>query len=240
MKNQQFTILVITGLMIAFFHTVEAQWGVKGNGKVVKEERKIEAFTAISVEDGIDVYLKKGNSTALVVEADENIQDLIETDVSNNRLRIYLSKKGYAKTMDIYLTTGDLEAISSSGGSDVIGEGVFGGNQLKLSSSGGSDMSLEVNVAELIINTSGGSDLTLEGSATDAKISCSGGSDLEAEQLTIQNAKVENSGGSDADLKVIGELVVQASGASDINLYGKPAKLTKMMSGSSDLNIASN
>ncbi|MEM0994624.1 MAG: head GIN domain-containing protein [Bacteroidota bacterium] len=236
MRNQQFFILFFTGLFILFFHTVvEAQWGTRGNGQVEKETRKVSNFSAISVEDGLDVHIRMGSRQEVIVEADENLLDLIETEVSGNKLRAYVSKSiRNAEAMDIYITVTSLESLSSSGGSDVFSKGVLKANELQVRSSGGSDVYLDLDVDYLECQTSGGSDATLKGAVNRVVLTCSGGSDFDGKELNIGKAKVRTSGGSDAYIQVEKELDIEASGASDVYLYGSPKIVNKRVSGASD------
>jgi len=57
--------------------------GVDGNGNVVTEERSVSSFEKVKGSAGIDVYLTEGNENKIVVEADENLLELIETDIIN-------------------------------------------------------------------------------------------------------------------------------------------------------------
>jgi hypothetical protein len=59
--------------------------GERGNGNVIKQERKVSAFNAIEVSGAFDVYLSLGSAQSVIVEADENLMPLIRTAVSGNR-----------------------------------------------------------------------------------------------------------------------------------------------------------
>jgi|GEM_PF-6157692 len=87
-----FVILILSGCYIDFLDKT-----IYGQGPVVTEERDISGFNGIKVSSGIDVYLKQGNSEKVRVVADENLHDVIETEVMNGILHIfsfYLSSYG--------------------------------------------------------------------------------------------------------------------------------------------------
>ncbi|MEM8528908.1 MAG: head GIN domain-containing protein [Bacteroidota bacterium] len=236
MKNQQLFIVFFTGLLIVFFHTVvEAQWGTRGNGDVQKEARNLSIFSEISAEDGLDVHIRMGSKQEVIVEADANLMEHIKTEVKGNRLRTYVDKSIWKSTeMNIYITVTSLEAIYSSGGSDVYSKGVINARELDIKSSGGSDLYLEVEADRVSCTTSGGSDARLKGKVGQIRLTCSGGSDFDGKELDIDEAKVSTSGGSDCYIRVHEELDVQASGASDVYLYGDPKIVNKRVSGASD------
>ena len=64
--------------------------GKKGNGTIVEDSRAIsEAFTVVSASEGLDVYVTQANEFKIIVEADENILNLIGTDIKNGKLTIH-------------------------------------------------------------------------------------------------------------------------------------------------------
>ena len=60
--------------------------GISGNGNVVEEDRSVSGFTGVHVSSGIDVYLSEGNDFEVIVEADENLMEVILTEKQGNIL----------------------------------------------------------------------------------------------------------------------------------------------------------
>lgn len=59
-----------------------------GNGEIVEESRDVkEDFDVVSASEGIDVFVTQGSDFNISVEADENIIDLIGTDIKDGRLK---------------------------------------------------------------------------------------------------------------------------------------------------------
>jgi len=88
------TFFKITALIVLFVSTTACMMnGIRGNGDIETQERNIsDNFKAIKVSQGINVYFTSNNSFKLTVEADENIIDLLRTDVSDGTLKIYFEK----------------------------------------------------------------------------------------------------------------------------------------------------
>ena len=64
--------------------------GKKGNGNVVTDTRVIsDEFTRISASEGLMVYVTQAEDFAIEVEGDDNIIELIRTDIKNGKLRIH-------------------------------------------------------------------------------------------------------------------------------------------------------
>ncbi len=63
--------------------------GIKGDGNVVINKRKISNdFIRINASRGLDVYITKSKYTSLEVEADQNLHELITTEVRDGTLHI--------------------------------------------------------------------------------------------------------------------------------------------------------
>jgi hypothetical protein len=210
---------------------------ITGNGNVKTQVRQVSPFHAIKVSGGIDVELSQGNDLKLVAEADENLLPLIRTEVKDGVLNIYHAENiQNAKTMKIHLTFKELDVISASGGCDVESKQKLVFTTLKMDISGGCDIELNCKAENLVCKQSGGCDVELSGEAQKGTFNVSGGCDVKASELHLKNCTVDASGGSDVSVNVTGELTVKASGASDVNYYGKPVKVIKSAYGASDIN----
>ena len=230
-------LLLISLIVFNFFtyQFLQAQF-IKGDGNVTKSERKISTFKSIEIEDGIDLYISQGNKEHLEVEADQNLHQYIQTEVNGDNLRIYLSKGvRKATTLRIQLTIVDIKGLSATQGSDVYTKGVLKLGNLSVICSGGSDVKLEIETNELKFKVSGGSDGYIKGIAKIFKAKASGGSDIKATDLEAGSCEIEITGGSDAEIHATTELLVRASGGSDVSYKGKPSKIDSNMSGGSSL-----
>ena len=114
-------------------------FGIQGNGEVVSDDRNISSnFSGIKVSQGIQVHISQGNETELTVEADENIIDLLITEIDGDILKIYFEKNVNRATRNVYLTVDKLNSIRTSSGAHVKNDGVFKTKTLSLDSSSGS------------------------------------------------------------------------------------------------------
>ena len=109
---------------------VDLRFGsVDGNGNVVTEDRVVNSsFDQVKGSAGIDVYLIEGTEEKIVVEADENLLEVIETKVNNGKLTIGTvdgKNIGKSKSKKVYVTFKQLEGISSSSGADVIANNII-------------------------------------------------------------------------------------------------------------------
>lgn len=205
-----------------------------------KETRKVGSFTAISAASGLNVFLKKGSSSSVVVEADEKKLGNVRTEVKNGTLKLDIESKSWTwgsgnSEINVYVTYTTLDAIAVSVGVDLESEGVLNADKLDITASGGADMELQIKVKDLNIDISGGADVDLSGTADKVNINASGGSDISAYGLTIQDAIVNASGGADVNITVERSLNANASGAADVFYKGKVKDVKSNKSGGADI-----
>ena len=103
--------------MIALFLavTVSAQkkQKIRGSKVVTETEREIETFTNLEVEDNLEVFLMKGDQPHIKIETDDNLHEVINTEVYSDKLRISTTKNiKSAKIIKITITyTDELSSI---------------------------------------------------------------------------------------------------------------------------------
>ena len=181
----------ITAIVILLISTtscfVDGITGIKGNNHVVTEDRTISSnFDIIKVQQGIQLHLTQDNSTELKVEADENIIDLLVTEVQNNELKIYFEKNVYrAKARNVYLTTDNIKKIKASSGASVKSENTLQLTSLDLDASSGSSIKVHVDANEVTSETSSGANIDVFGKTTTFSASASSGSSIDADKLRI-------------------------------------------------------
>ena len=226
------TVLITTYLIILFTTSscfFEGMTGIKGSNHVVSEERNISSnFEVIKVQQGITVYLTQGNSTQIKVEADDNIIDLLVTEITNDELKIYFKKNvNRAKARNVYLTTSDISKIRTSSGAHVKSENTIQTTTLNLDSSSGSSMKIYVNAKEVISESSSGANIKIMGKTTNFSANSSSGSSIDADELESVDAYTKASSGANINVNVSGKLTAKASSGGDIDFEGNPTSIDK-------------
>jgi hypothetical protein len=203
--------------------------GVRGNGNVTTEEREInDHFNEIEVSRGLDVYLTQGISEGIMVEADENLHDIIMTEVHNNILKIYAEENiSYSKSQKIYVNFKELTKITSTSGSDVFSKNTIKADHLELKTTSGSDMSLDVETNSINCKSTSGSDLRLSGKTNILHAEATSGSDIKAGKLKAMETTARASSGADITVNTAKALTAKASSGGDIKYYGNPEKVKK-------------
>jgi len=197
--------------------------GIQGNGNVTITKRDTsKQFEQIEVSRGLDVYLTQDDITKISVEADENLQDIITTEINNGVLKIStIENIGSSTSKKISVSFNNIESISSSSGSDIYTTNTIVVESLKLESSSGADLEAEVETKNLECTSSSGSDLKVSGTTKKLYVKASSGSDINASNLVAEYGNASASSGSDITLNTSGDLDSKSSSGGSIRNIGK-------------------
>lgn len=211
-----FLLALLSGLS-----SLTAQTG----NRLQDEDRTVESFRALSVSSDIHVFISRDENRAVRVRARQNTLPRVITEVVEGELRIRLDKweVGLGQ-VDVFVSLPELNALTVSGGSKVEGSEEFETEKIAIIGSGGSRISLRLQVSELVCQSSGGAEIELEGRAGRATLSASGGSELRAGKLKAEQALVVASGGADIYVYAVESLMAEASGGADIFYLGDPSE----------------
>ncbi|MDT8416211.1 MAG: head GIN domain-containing protein [Lutibacter sp.] len=229
------TILISIYLTLLFTTTsciFDGVVGIKGSRNVVSEDRVIGSdFEIINVKQGINLLIIQGKPTDIRVEADDNIIDLLITEVKNNELNIYFEKNvNRAKARNVYLTTDNISKIKASSGASVTSENTLQTTLLELDSSSGSTIKIHANAGEIRTKSSSGSSIKIYGKCNTFTANSSSGSTINAEELKTVNAKTEVSSGANINVNVTDKLTAKASSGGVIDYEGSPRDIDKQTS----------
>lgn len=231
-------LIAMATLTMASSCTLFGYKRVKGNGNITVEERSGLDANKIHLKGFMDVELTQGATTTVKVEADENLQEYVITEMDNNELVVRMRGNFNfitSERLKVYITTPRLEQLKLSGTGNIVGTNKFtGSDRLKLSVSGVGDLKLEANTPELDAKISGSGSLVLSGETRDAKIQISGIGDCNAEALKAENASVKISGSGDVKIFADNKLDVSISGIGSVYYKGE-AVVSQKVSGSGDV-----
>ena len=214
------SILVLIVFVLSI--TVNAQ--IKGNGNITKQLHETASFNSVKIDGAGTLILTQSDNFTVEVETDSNIQDHVTIEVKNNTLYFGFDTKKIKKykTLKFHVSAPYFKHILVSGASDVVGTDVLSGDNLYLTVSGASDVSLNVDYNNVSTNISGASDVTITGSATSSVVESSGASDFDGKQLITNSSVVEASGASTCFVNAKTSLVYEVSGASDVKYVSNP------------------
>ncbi|MBU2929473.1 head GIN domain-containing protein [Winogradskyella psychrotolerans] len=203
--------------------------GIDGNGNVVVADRSLsDDFSEIKVSQGIDLYITQSNAIAVTLEADENLHNLIKTDVENGVLKIYSTENiRRATSKKVMVTVKTISRINATSGSDVYSTNTINVSNLELKSTSGADITLDLKTDTLNCKSTSGSDMELRGATVTFIADATSGSDIDASKLQAEISKVNVTSGADISVNTSKELTANATSGGDIKYYGNPEKVKK-------------
>ncbi len=208
---------------------------VKGNGHVVKETRHISGFDKIEASTGLEVSLVPDSTEFVLVEADENLHEVIETELRHETLSIYSRERiRHAEAKKVFVHFIKLEKIQSSSGSMVRSQNIVTSNTIEVSASSGSQQFLEINAENFKGKCSSGAQIFLSGKADNANVRASSGAQFKAEDFITNDCMADVSSGAHIWIGVKDHFNGEASSGGHIYYSGDPERTdTKTSSGGS-------
>lgn len=222
MKNRILLFLSLS-LMIITSSCIFIGTSIKGNGNVVEQTRKIASFDEIKISRGMNVYISQGEAAKVVVKADENLLNIIKTEVVNNTLKITTTgniRKSTSKK--VMVTMPKIKGVSAFAGSNAFSETILESKYMEVNGSAGSNVKLKVKAEELNVSSSAGSNIYLEGSAKIFSGKATAGANIKAEALKTEICNASAGSGANVWISVTEKLEGKASSGGNIFYYGNP------------------
>ncbi|MCB2378874.1 DUF2807 domain-containing protein [Hymenobacter sp. BT635] len=226
--------LLALSLLLAGCHGDIFPDKITGSGPVVAENRTVSGFSRLDLAVDADLYLTQGPTSAVRIEAQQNILDVLETNVSGERLSIGYGRVNVRRhePIKIFISTPALSSVSVSGSGHIIGQNTWRADKLSISLSGSGSVELSLlGVQSLGTDISGSGWVRLAGDAARYDGHLSGSGAVEAFTLTVQAAEVRMSGSGSTRLTATQSLYASISGSGAVYYKGRPA-LTVHTSGS--------
>jgi hypothetical protein len=224
MKRKQFQLV---GIFAALSILLSSCWflgpSVKGNGNVTEEVRQVDDFDQIKVSRGMNVYITQGSPAKVVVIADNNLHEIIRTDVDGDVLKIYADENiRWAREKKVMVTVDKLSGLEVSSGSNAWSQAQITSESLDMKASSGANLTMDVNARYLKADCSSGANIKLSGIAKEAELEASSGANLKAPDLKADGCKMRASSGGNVSATVVASLEAKASSGGNIVYYGEP------------------
>jgi hypothetical protein len=211
------TLVAISAALI-FSSGCSTLTGIPGSGVAATQTRTTSDFHAIVASGTADVNVSVGGMTSVIVNGDDNLLEMIRTEVVDGKLKIW-TEGNYSSNLglSVDVTVPAIDEITVSGTADVVATGIEG-DLFRVSISGTGDAKVTGEVNELDVTVSGTGDAMLK-------------------SLRAKSVKVRSSGTGDATVFASESVDARASGTSDIKVHGKPAQIKQKTSGVGDIVI---
>ena len=234
------TTKILFAALLGSFTLLASCKKIKPSKIIITEQRYYETFTELDVSDAFEVDVTYADSDNKVsVEANQNLQSKIVTDITNGKLTIKLKPNIRIKssaTLKVHITVPELSKIKASGASRIEFLNELNTNNLTLDLSGASSLTGNLNLSSCDFDLSGASNIDVTGNINTAKATLSGASSLSGYGCVIESLTIDLSGASNTSLTVNNTINVKASGASNLNYKGNASINSLDVSGASSIN----
>jgi hypothetical protein len=201
--------------------------GTGGSGTVVDSEREVGAFDALEVGSGLQVALAVGDTTGVVVRADDNVQDLVVAEVEDGTLTLEVDGSVRDATLEATVTVpaDALTAVTLAEAASLTDTDPLTSSQIRLDLDGAARAFMVLEVGSLVVDAQGASVLNASGTAQRLDLTADGASTVTLGELSVPQASVTVRGASRAAVTVTEQLEASASGASRITYGGDPGQV---------------
>jgi hypothetical protein len=258
-------IIILSFLIISSITFGQKKEKIKGSKIVKLEQKQVESFESIEVEDNIEVFLVKGSECGLEIEADDNLIEFIDYKLAGNNLRISTSRDitSFKKLSVRIIYTDKFNMVIAKNEANITSLSDLVLDNITFKSYDYSKLFINANTKDftLMINDKAKVELNLksdktaidlsksgflkafisstdtkfdmyqkssaeiEGDIVNLKLRLDNNTDFTGNKLTTKNAILETSGYSKSNIIVNNIITIDASGNSEIELYGAPTKI---------------
>ncbi len=214
---------------------------VAGSGKEVTVARPVGAFSVLRLDSSVDVHAHQGAAPAVVVQADDNIEPLVETTVEGDTLVVRLKKGSSFRTnhkMVVDVTFTALSASQQHGSGDLHID-KLSGPKFESTIAGSGDLHIDsAQLGSFALSIAGSGDVTIAGSANEARLVVEGSGDIDARNFAAKKVAVSVSGSGDARVNATESIDARVAGSGDITYSGRPHDVMRKVSGSGSIESA--
>jgi len=200
-KRKTYLLLALLALFAGCHFQIHDE--IKGSGVILKQKRDVASFNSIATEGAFDIDIVCQKPQSIEVEADDNLLQLITTEVSNSVLHIRSNRSNSpSDNIRIKISVPELEGISAKGAGkfDITG----------------------IKSEKFEIDTRGATAIKVAGETKLIDIDSNGAGKIDAHKLRAARGVVEAKGVARVDVNVAEQLDVTVSGPSHVTYQGDP------------------
>lgn len=219
--------------LITLMSTFTYAQKVKGTGPAVTKTLTVAAFSTLECSMAADIEVTQGSNQSVTVVGQENIIDLIQTEVSDGKWRIKLPKGTWAdyENLKFKITMKEVRGLGMAGSGSISTTNKIKTDDLQIGLSGSGKISVETDATYVDCGISGSGDISLKGNAKELNIGTSGSGDLKALDFVVEKVKIGISGSGDCLVNVSESLDAGIAGSGSVRYKGRP-KVKSSISGS--------
>ena len=186
---------------------------------MVTDVRDLPEFNKVALQGSPNVEVQIGEQQSVEVEVDDNLVDVITTEVSDGELTIS-SNESYSTSsgITVRITIPQLESVQVAGSGNVTASGLA-----------------ESSFSGIV---SGSGDVVVTGTATSVTTHVTGSGDIDLSDLRAETVTAEVTGSGDIDVTASQTVAATVTGSGDITYSGHSGgepTVTSTINGSGDV-----
>jgi hypothetical protein len=232
----KYAFLLLMGTMIFFSCRFIGGKRVRGNGNVVTQERTIGGFEGVENYGSFDITLVPSTTTSIKIEAEENLQQYIETYVDHNKLQIrtrdHINLRP-RREMRITVYGPVFTTITTNGSGNIVGQGTLNTNNgnVSLRVAGSGNIDVAINAMRVDSEIAGSGNIKVQGTSKQFEGGVYGSGNIRAANLQSEDSKVEIAGSGNVEVYATNNLDVSIMGSGEVKHRGN-AQVSASISGS--------
>jgi len=197
-------------------------------GQTVKETRDVSSFDGVALAFSGDIIITQGSPQQVVIEADKNSMEIIETKMEGSKLVLKTRNGNWHNLgpVKVYITMPAVGYLSVSGSGDMICETGIKTNEIDLEVSGSGSIRINMlEATEISSVITGSGDISVSGNGgeqNELDVTITGSGSFKAGDLAVGEADVNITGSGSATVNVVKELETNITGSGSVLYKGKP------------------
>jgi len=189
---------------------------VTGSGVIKTQARQLDGFDVVESKGSIDLDVKLGSAYSVVVEADDNLFDVVRTEVHGDSL-VVDSKGSWTTKHDtvVHITLPRLRAL-----------GIQGSGDARIHDYSGDKLGVKIQ---------GSGDVVANGHASNLHLVIQGSGDADFSKLDADAVQVRVDGSGDAKVSAAKSIEATIHGSGDVTWTGNAKDIDSQVYGSGEL-----
>jgi hypothetical protein len=206
-KVIQLALAGMMGLALAACGQIQIGPGaaLQGSGNITTQQHQVSDFARIDMSGVGDVVITQGEAASLTVEADDNLQAALQSEIRDGTLYLSVAPNTtirQATRITFVVTVRELSAIRLSGAGTITARDIRG--------------------EQLVVHHSGVGSITVGGVVRAQDVTVSGLGSYDGTELVSERATIDLSGIGGAVVQVREQLNATVSGIGNVEYLGSP------------------
>lgn len=212
----------------------EKRTEITGSGNVITRDVAVNSFSQLNVSGIFNVILAQGSKEAVKIEAEDNLQELVQVNGEGSTLTVSMKKDvsiKNSKKMNVYITFKQLKGIDLKTVGNVTSTGTLNFDDLQFNNKSVGNVSLKLSARSVNLENKSVGNLDLEGKADNAVIKNKSVGNFNAAGFVVQTMDIDNNGIGNAEVNAEKNLKLKSSGLGKVKNKGAGSvtKLNKVV-----------